>query len=126
MEVLAALSPHYDPERMGVKLAPNPRHADVILVTGALTRKAAERLRRLYDQTPDPKYVIAVGTCAVSGGVFRKSYSVLGGTEKAVPVTLYVPGCPPRPDVIVGALSKLVKKLEESLEKLEMMPLGED
>ncbi len=119
IEVLAALGPHYDPERFGVKLAPNPRHADVILVTGALTRKAAERLKRLYEQTPDPKYVVAVGTCAVSGGVFRGSYSVLGGADKAVPVDIYIPGCPPRPDAIVQALTELTKKLPTEARKLE-------
>lgn len=113
IEVLAAFAPHYDPERFGARLAPSPRHADVILVTGALTKKSAERLRRLYEQTPGPKYVVAVGTCAVSGNVFRKSYSVLGGADKAVPVDLYVPGCPPRPDVIVEALAELARRIEE-------------
>ena len=111
IEVLAAFSPRYDPERLGVRLAPSPRHADVILVTGALTRKSAEALRRLYEQMPGPKYVVAVGTCAVSGGVFRGSYSVLGGADKAVPVDIYIPGCPPRPEVIVEALARLAEKL---------------
>ena len=119
IEVLAALTPHYDPERFGVKLAPNPRHADIIIVTGALTKKAAERLKRLYEQTPDPKFVVAVGACAISGHAFRHSYSVVGGADKVVPVDVYVPGCPPRPDAILEAIVKLVKRAREEAEKLE-------
>ncbi len=119
IEVLAALTPLYDPERFGVKLAPNPRHADIIIVTGALTKKAAERLKRLYEQTPNPKYVIAVGTCAISGHAFRHSYSVVGGADKVVPVDVYVPGCPPRPDAIIEAIVKLLKHERIEAERLE-------
>lgn len=111
IEVLAALTPYYDPERFGVKLAPNPRHADVLVVTGAVTKKAAERLKRLYDQTPSPKFVIAVGACAISGGVFANSYSTVSGADKVVPVDVYVPGCPPRPEAILYGVVKLLSKL---------------
>jgi len=111
IEVLAALTPYYDPERFGVKLAPNPRHADVLVVTGAVTKKAAERLKRLYDQTPSPKFVIAVGACAISGGVFANSYSTVPGADKVVPVDVYVPGCPPRPEAILYGVVKLLSKL---------------
>ncbi len=111
IEVLAALTPYYDPERFGVKLAPNPRHADVMVVTGAVTKKAAERLKRLYDQMPPPKFVIAVGACAISGGIFSGSYAVLNGADKAVPVDMYVPGCPPRPEAILYGVVKLLSKL---------------
>ena len=104
IEFLSMLSPVYDPERYGVKLAPSPRHADVIVVTGPLTRRAAERLRRIYEQTPNPKAVVAVGTCAATGGVFRGSYSVIGGVDKAVPVDVYVLGCPPRPEKILEGI----------------------
>ena len=112
IEVLAALTPYYDPERFGVKLAPNPRHADVMVVTGAVTKKAAERLKRLYDQMPSPKFVVAVGACAISGGVFAGSYSVVNGVDKVVPVSMYVPGCPPRPEAILYVIVKLLSKLD--------------
>jgi len=116
IEVLAALTPLYDPERFGIKLSPSIRHGDILVVTGAVTKKAAERLRRLYDQMPNPKYVIAVGACANSGGVFAKSYSVVGGADKVIPVDMHVPGCPPRPEAILDAIIKLLKKVggEES------------
>ncbi len=112
IEVLTALTPLYDPERFGVKLAPSVRHADILVVTGPITRKAAERLKRLYEQMPRPRFVIAVGTCACSGGVFRGSYSVIGGADKVVPVDIYVPGCPPRPEAILDAILKLLEKIK--------------
>ncbi len=111
IEVLAAITPHYDPERFGVKLAPSIRHGDILIITGAVTKKAAERLKRLYEQMPSPKYVIAVGACAISGGVFHNSYSVLAGADKVVPVDMYVPGCPPRPEAILQGIVKLLEKI---------------
>ena len=111
IEVLATLTPLYDPERFGVKLAPSIRHGDILIVTGALTKKSAERLKRLYDQMPSPKFVIAVGACAIDGGVFQKSYSVLKGADKVVPVDVYVPGCPPRPEAILDAIVKLRERM---------------
>ena len=113
IEVLAALTPLYDPERFGVKLAPSIRHGDILIVTGALTKKSAERLKRLYDQMPSPKFVIAVGACAIDGGVFQKSYSVLKGADKVVPVDVYVPGCPPRPEAILDAIVKLRGRMSQ-------------
>ncbi len=112
IEVLASITPHYDPERFGVKLAPSVRHGDVLVVTGAVTKKAAERLRRLYNQMPDPKFVVGVGACALTGGVFSGSYSVVGGADKVVKVDVYVPGCPPRPEAILEGVLKLLKTLE--------------
>jgi len=113
IEVLAALTPLYDPERFGVKLAPSIRHGDILVVTGALTKKSADRLKRLYDQMPSPKFVIAVGACAIDGGVFQKSYSVLKGADKVVPVDVYVPGCPPRPEAILDAIVKLRERMPQ-------------
>ncbi|MEZ0394703.1 MAG: NADH-quinone oxidoreductase subunit B family protein [Desulfurococcaceae archaeon] len=112
IEVLAALTPKYDPERFGIRLAPSVRHGDILVVTGAVTKKAAERLRRLYEQMPCPKYVVAVGACAIDGGVFSGSYSVVGGADKVVPVSMYVPGCPPRPEAIIEGLAKLLEKIK--------------
>jgi NADH-quinone oxidoreductase B subunit len=111
IEVLAALTPLFDPERLGVRLAPNPRHADIIVVTGALNKKAAERLRRLYEQTPSPKYVIACGACAISGGVFTDSYPLISRADRVVPVDVYVPGCPPRPEAILYGIKKLLDRV---------------
>ncbi|ABN69132.1 NADH-quinone oxidoreductase, B subunit [Staphylothermus marinus F1] len=119
IEVLAAITPLYDPERFGIKLAPSIRHADILVVTGAVTKKAAERLKRLYEQMPDPKFVVAVGACAISGGVFHNSYSVLAGTDKVIPVDIYVPGCPPRPEAILDGIVKLLKRLESGETKAE-------
>jgi len=113
IEVLAALTPLYDPERFGVKLAPSIRHGDILVVTGAVTKKAGERLRRLYDQMPDPKFVVAVGACAIDGGVFHNAYNVLAGVDKVVPVHMYIPGCPPRPEAILDGLVKLLNMLKE-------------
>jgi len=111
IEVLAALTPLYDPERFGVKLAPSIRHGDILIVTGAVTKKAAERLKRLYDQMPSPKFVVAVGACAYDGGVFKGSYSLVGRLDSVVPVDIYVPGCPPRPEAILDGILKLLSKL---------------
>lgn len=113
IEVLAALTPHYDPERFGVRLAPSIRHGDILIVTGAVTKKAAVRLKRLYDQMPSPKFVIAVGACAYDGGVFKGSYSLRRGAKDVVPVDVYVPGCPPRPEAILNGIVKLLQKIEK-------------
>ncbi|RLG83558.1 MAG: NADH-quinone oxidoreductase subunit B [Thermoprotei archaeon] len=111
IEVLAALTPLYDPERFGIKLAPSIRHGDILVVTGGVTKKAAERLKRLYEQMPYPKFVVAVGACACSGGVFADAYGVVAGVDKVVPVDVYIPGCPPRPEAILDGIIKLLEKL---------------
>jgi len=112
IEVLAAITPLYDPERFGVKLAPSIRHGDILVVTGAVTKKAAERLKRLYEQMPNPKFVVAIGACAIDGGVFHNTYSVVAGTDKVIPVDMYIPGCPPRPEAILDGIVKLLNKLK--------------
>ncbi len=111
IEVLTALTPLYDPERFGIKLAPSIRHGDILIVTGGVTWKAAERLKRLYEQMPRPKFVVAVGTCACSGGVFSGGYGIVGGVDKVIPVDMYIPGCPPRPEAILHALVELIRGL---------------
>ncbi|MEM0026380.1 MAG: NADH-quinone oxidoreductase subunit B family protein [Ignisphaera sp.] len=113
IEVLASITPLYDPERFGLKLAPSIRHGDILIVTGAVTKKSGERLKRLYEQMPCPKFVIAVGACAIDGGVFANSYSVIGGADKVVPVNMYIPGCPPRPEAILDGIVKLLKIIEK-------------
>ncbi|MGZ4886655.1 MAG: NADH-quinone oxidoreductase subunit B family protein [Candidatus Aminicenantales bacterium] len=111
IEVVAALTPRFDVERFGVLLKATPRHADVIVATGPVTRQIKDRIIRIYDQVPDPKFVIAVGACAMSGCVYRGAYNVLGGIDQVIPVNVYVPGCPARPDAILDAVVKLLGKL---------------
>lgn len=113
IEVLASITPLYDPERFGIKLAPSIRHGDILIITGAVTKKASERLKILYDQMPCPKFVVAVGACAIDGGVFSKSYSVVGGADRVIPVSVYVPGCPPRPEAILDGLVKLLELIKK-------------
>jgi NADH-quinone oxidoreductase B subunit len=111
IEVVAALTPRFDLERLGVLLKATPRHADVLISTGPVTRQMKDRIIRIYDQTPDPKFVIAVGACAMSGCVYRGAYNVMGGLDQVIPVNVYVPGCPARPDAILDGVVKLLGKL---------------
>jgi NADH-quinone oxidoreductase B subunit len=111
IEVVAALTPRFDVERFGVLLKATPRHADVIIATGPVTRQIKDRIIRIYDQVPDPKFVIAVGACAMSGCVYRGAYNIMGGIDQVIPVNVYVPGCPARPDAILDAVVKLLGKL---------------
>jgi NADH-quinone oxidoreductase B subunit len=112
IEILATLTPRYDVERFGIKLQGSPRHADVLICTGPVTLQARERLLRVYEQMPEPKFVIAVGTCAVSGGAFQGCYSVVGHIDEVIPVDVYIPGCPPRPEAIIDGVVKLLGKLQ--------------
>ncbi|MCR4391747.1 MAG: NADH-quinone oxidoreductase subunit B family protein [Candidatus Acetothermia bacterium] len=112
IEIVAALTPRYDVERFGIKLVGSPRHADVLLVTGPVTRMMAGRLKRVYAQTPDPKVVVVVGGCGSTSGVFYESYNVVGPVDQVIPVDVYVPGCPPRPEAIIDGVIKAVAKLE--------------
>lgn len=111
IEILAALMPRFDLERFGILLKGTPRHADVIICTGPITRQNRDRVVRIYEQVPDPKFVVAVGACAMSGCVYRGSYNVMGGLDQVIPVNMYVPGCPARPDAIVDGVVKLLGKL---------------
>jgi Ni,Fe-hydrogenase III small subunit len=92
-----------------------PRHADVLLCSGPVTRQLKDRLVRIYEQMPEPKFVVAVGTCACSGGVFNGCYSMLSGIDEAIPVSMYIPGCPASPDAIIDGVVKLLKEYEESV-----------
>ena len=112
IEILATLTPRYDLERLGVKLQGSPRHADILLCTGPVTRQARDRLVRIYSQMPEPKFVVAIGSCALSGGVFRGCYNVMGGIDQVIPVDAYIPGCPPRPEAIIDGVVKLLSTLQ--------------
>ncbi len=112
IEILAALMPRFDLERFGVLLKATPRHADVLICTGPITRQNKSRVIRIYEQIPEPKFVVAVGACALSGCVYRGSYNVLGGIDQAIPVDAYIPGCPVRPDAVIDGVAKLLDKLK--------------
>ncbi len=112
IEILATLTPRYDLERLGIKLQGSPRHADVLVCTGPVTRQSRDRLRRIYEQMPEPKFVVAVGACSISGGAFRGCYNILGGVDEVIPVDVYVPGCAPRPEAIINGVAILLKKLQ--------------
>ena len=108
LEIHALNNAFYDLERFGLRFVASPRHADVLLVTGPVTKNMREALERTYAATPDPKWVVAVGNCAVDGGIFAGSYAVSGGVEHVVPVDLHIRGCPPTPtDLLKGLLALL-------------------
>jgi ech hydrogenase subunit C len=112
IEIVDAITPRFDLERFGVLLKGSPRHADVLLCSGPVTRQVEGRLRRVHDQMADPKFVVAVGTCACSGGIFRGCYNVKGGIDSVIPVSVYIPGCPVRPEAIIDGVAKLLSSLE--------------
>ena len=116
IEVVALLTPRYDIERFGILPKGTPRHADVLIATGPVTRQTALRLKRIYELMPEPKFVIAVGACASSGAPFKKCYNVLGGVDKVIPVDVYVQGCPPKPEAIIHGVTKLLEKIKEAAE----------
>lgn len=114
IEILATLTPRYDVERLGIKLQGSPRHADVLICTGPVTRQARDRLLRIYEQMPEPKFVIAVGSCGLSGGAFHGCYNITGSISDVIPVDVFVPGCPPRPEAIIYGVAQLLEKLKAS------------
>ncbi|HEX4828836.1 MAG TPA: NADH-quinone oxidoreductase subunit NuoB [Xanthobacteraceae bacterium] len=109
LEIHALNNAFYDLERFGLHFVASPRHADVLLVTGPVTRNMREALERTYNATPDPKWVVAVGDCAMDGGIFSGSYAVIGGVSGVVPVDLHIRGCPPRPTQLLKGLLTLLE-----------------
>lgn len=112
IEFLACLTPMYDLERFGVIHVGNPKQADVFVVTGSVNHRNARVLKNVYNQIPDPKVVVAFGVCTSTGGIFADGYNVLGGIDKVIPVDVYVPGCPPRPEAMIDGLIRALEKLE--------------
>jgi membrane-bound hydrogenase subunit mbhJ len=119
IEILDALTPYYDVERFGIKLVHTPRHADALLVAGPVTRQVRERVLRIYEATPDPKLVIGVGSCAMGGGIWHNSYATLGGLGNVLPVAIYVPGCPPRPEAILYGVAQALGLVPQQVKKQE-------
>ena len=113
IEILATLTPRYDIERFGIKLEGSPRHADILICTGPVTRQSRERLLRVYAQMPEPKFVVVVGACGISGGAFQGCYNIMGGIDDVLPVDAYIPGCPPRPEAIIYGVVQLLEKLKK-------------
>jgi len=110
LEIIALTNAFYDLERFGLKFVASPRHADVLLVTGPVTRNMREALERTYHSTPGPKWVVALGDCAIDGGIFSTSYAVTGGVASVLPVDLHIKGCPPRPSDILRGLLALIER----------------
>jgi Ni,Fe-hydrogenase III small subunit len=110
LEIHALNNAFYDLERFGLRFVASPRHADVLMVTGPVTKNMREALQRTYDATPDPKWVVAVGDCAVDGGIFSASYAVAGGVQAVVPVDLHIRGCPPSPTQLLKGLLALLEQ----------------
>ncbi len=136
IEVLDVLTPYWDVERFGIRLVGSPRHADVLLVAGPVTRPMVEPLKRLFDSVPEPKIVIAIGACAVGGGPWFDTYNVVGGVDQVIPVDLYIPGCPPKPEAILHGVAQLLQiaqkhvapviEAQVTAEELERIGRGEE
>jgi len=120
IEILAALTPKFDVERFGIVNIGDPKQADLLLVTGPANKRNHRVLRNLYEQMPDPKIVVAVGTCAATGGIFYNCPNVLGGVDKVIPVDVYVPGCAARPEQIIDGVVLALQKLAEKKVEAEL------
>jgi Ni,Fe-hydrogenase III small subunit len=112
LEIHALNNAYYDVERFGLRFVASPRHADVLMVTGPVTRNMREALERTYDAVPNPKWVVAIGDCGRDGGCFAGSYAVVGGVSEVIPVDLHVPGCPPTPTAMLKGLLALLERTE--------------
>lgn len=124
IELIDCLTPYYDAERFGIKLVGSPRHADVLVCCGPVTRQVVPALRQLYEATPSPKLVIAVGSCACGGGIWFDSYNIVGGVDTILPVDYYIQGCPPRPEAILHGIAVAlgIKDIEVKAEHLKQRP----
>ena len=120
IEVLASLNPLYDAERFGVINTGNPKHADILVITGAVKYKNLDVIKQIYEQMPNPKAVMAVGICACSGGIFKECYNIIGGVDNILPVDVYVPGCAAKPEAIIDGIIKAVGILEKKYKAMKV------
>ena len=120
VEVNALSNPIYDIERFGFHLVASPRHADMLLVTGPVTRNMELALLKTYNATPEPKLVAAMGSCACNGGIFGNTYASGGGVDRFIPVDVYIPGCPPRPQAVIFGIMVAIDKLEQKIKRKEV------
>ncbi|MGH2560395.1 MAG: NADH-quinone oxidoreductase subunit B family protein [Thermomicrobiales bacterium] len=123
-ELQALLGPVYDVQRLGIDFVASPRHADMILVTGSVTRNLEEAARRTYEAMPEPRLVVAVGACACGGGVLQGSYCTAGGVRHVLPVDVSIPGCPPRPQALIHGLLLALDRMEQKLYRTEVEVVG--
>lgn len=126
IEVLACLTPVYDVERFGIINTGNPKHADILLITGGINTQNKAVVEQIYSQMPNPKVVVAVGICACNGGVFKDCYNILSGADKVIPVDVYVPGCAARPESIIDGVVKALDVLEKKQKALKSAASSKD
>lgn len=125
IEMMATGGPRFDIARFGYEVfRPSPRQSDVMIVAGTITKKMQPLVKRIYDQMPEPKWVIAMGSCAISGGPFRDSYSVVPGADTFIPVDVYIPGCPPRPEALIYGMLQLKEKVKNPKKVARMRKNG--
>jgi Ni,Fe-hydrogenase III small subunit len=117
IEVIDTLTPYFDVERFGIRRVPSPRQADILLVTGPVTRQSLKPLLRAYRASPNPKVVVALGSCGCGGGIWHDSFATMGGVDKVLPVDVYVPGCPPKPEAIIHGLLVAVGKMNQKISR---------
>jgi NADH-quinone oxidoreductase subunit B len=128
IEMICAAASRYDTARFGMEIMrPSPRQSDLMIVSGTVTKKMIPLIVRLYNQMPEPKYVLAMGACASGGGPFKEGYNVVSGVDKFVPVDVYIPGCPPTPQALLNGLMKIQEKIRsESIKKSRWYQKGPD